>query len=64
MHAIEVQHVSKKFKQQRVLEDIHFTIEDGPNRRNHRTFRDREDNLDQAYAGDGKLGCRADKNLR
>lgn len=29
MHAIEVQHVSKKFKQQRVLEDIHFTIEEG-----------------------------------
>lgn len=29
MHAIEVQHVSKKFKQQSVLEDIHFTIETG-----------------------------------
>ena len=29
MHAIEVQHVSKKFKQQSVLEDIHFTIEAG-----------------------------------
>ena len=29
MHAIEVHHVSKKFKQQSVLEDIHFTIEKG-----------------------------------
>lgn len=29
MHAIEVQHVSKKFKQQSVLKDIHFTIETG-----------------------------------
>ncbi|MFY9901034.1 MAG: ABC transporter ATP-binding protein [Trichococcus sp.] len=29
MHVIEVQHVSKKFKQQSVLEDIHFTIETG-----------------------------------
>ena len=29
MHAIEVHHVSKKFKQQSVLEDIHFTIETG-----------------------------------
>ncbi|MGB9342527.1 ABC transporter ATP-binding protein [Trichococcus sp.] len=29
MHAIEVHHVSKKFKQQSVLENIHFTIEAG-----------------------------------